>query len=87
MENELSTQRNWYDTKLISLAFFIIIDSYLNSKSEYEALQPSPSDLSDNDKYDHDSSIDTITQLQIILFGCSILVQVSTFAVFFSHSL
>lgn len=83
MEHDLSTQRNWYHTKFISLTFFVTIDSYLNSKSEYEALQPSLSDLSDYDKDHHDSSIDTITQLQIIFFGCSILVQVSIFAVFF----
>ncbi|KAL7470752.1 hypothetical protein ACHAXS_011014 [Conticribra weissflogii] len=71
----------WFHTKFIFLTAFVIIDLYLNSQSE--AIQPLLFDLPDDDKFGNDSSIEAITQLQMILFVCTILVQVSIFSVVF----
>eukprot|EP00804_Cyclotella_cryptica_P016416 CCRYP_004648-RA/>CCRYP_004648-RA protein AED:0.06 eAED:0.06 QI:0/0/0/1/0/0/2/0/121 len=72
MERE-TVQRDWYCIKLGMMALLALGDLFLNSKAEYEALQ-----LSDNS-----SGFERMRQLQITLFGTSILLQASIFSAFF----
>jgi hypothetical protein len=79
--------RDKYYIKLAMMAIFIVGDLFVNSKSEYEALQVSePSDTSQQLLiYPPISSAayEEMSQLQIILLGCSILLQASIFSAFF----
>jgi hypothetical protein len=85
MENE--TLRDWhYIIKMAFMAVFIFGDMFVNSNAEYEALQvnDTPPDtqsllLSAYENTDYER----MSQLQIILFGCSILLQASIFSAFF----
>ena len=71
MEHELNGR---FYAKFALMILFILGDLYLNSKAEYEALQSYSTGEDD---------IERITQIQIILFGCILLVQVSIFSIFF----
>ena len=70
MENETKVQKDWFYAKFAMLIGFVFADLYLNSKAEYEALQPHQTE-------------NEMNQLQFIVFGCIILSQVSVFSTFF----
>jgi len=82
MEQEM-LQRDWYCIKFGMIALFAFGDLFVNSKAEYEALQVNAS-LTDLDQQLYDSTdYDRMSQLQITLFGISILLQASIFSAFF----
>ena len=62
--DEINPSRGWFFTKLGLIEVFVAGDVYLNSKAEYEALQLGP-------------ETDELEQLQMILFGCSLVLQLS----------
>ena len=64
--DEINPKREWFFTKLGLIIAFIAGDVYLNSKAEYEALQPTAGGIKDE-----------LEQLQMILFGCSLILQLS----------
>ena len=64
MDNDISPRKDLFYAKFALMIAFVAGDIYLNSKVEYEAL-------------DANTSIDKLSQLQIILFGCTILLQLS----------
>jgi hypothetical protein len=85
MEHETLRDRH-YIIKMAFMAVFIFGDMFVNSNAEYEALQvnDTPPDtqsllLSAYENTDYER----MSQLQIILFGCSILLQASIFSAFF----
>ncbi|KAL3800794.1 hypothetical protein HJC23_001631 [Cyclotella cryptica] len=83
MERE-TVQRDWYCIKLGMMALLALGDLFLNSKAEYEALQVSPSLADLNEQLsDNSSGFERMRQLQITLFGTSILLQASIFSAFF----
>lgn len=75
-------QRDWYCIKLGMMALFSFGDLFVNSKAEYEALQVNTlfTDL-DQQLYDI-TDYDRMSQLQITLFGISLLLQASIFSAF-----
>jgi len=67
MDNEIiDPRKDWFYAKILLLVTFIAVAIYLNSKAEYEALQ-----------MDAETNVDKLSQLQMILFGCSILLQLA----------
>ncbi|KAL3770622.1 hypothetical protein ACHAWO_009386 [Cyclotella atomus] len=79
--------RDKYYIKLVMMAIFIAGDLFVNSKSEYEALQvDEPTDTSQQLLFppsNRSTAYEEMSQLQIILLGCSILLQASIFSAFF----
>ena len=65
--DEINPSREWFFTKLGLLAVFVAGDVYLNSKAEYEALHLGQGKM----------NTDELEQLQMILFGCSLVLQLS----------
>ncbi|KAL7488408.1 hypothetical protein ACHAW6_013981 [Cyclotella cf. meneghiniana] len=81
MEQEM-LQRDWYCIKLGMMALFSFGDLFVNSKAEYEALQVNTL-LTDLDQQLYDiTDYDRMSQLQITLFGISLLLQASIFSAF-----
>lgn len=79
---EREALREWYFMKLAMMAIFIFGDLFVNSKAEYEALEVKVDE--GKDLATHASmAYEEMSQLQIILFGCSILLQASIFSAFF----
>jgi len=66
VDNEMHPQKNGFYIKFALLISFIAADAYLNSKTEYEAME-----------MDGKSSIDELSQLQMVLFGSTIILQLS----------
>lgn len=66
--------KNGLYMKLALMIVFIVVDSYLNSKIEYDGMNTKSSSLSSHDEY---------FQLQMIYFGSSIIVQLSIASSFF----
>ncbi|KAL3800409.1 hypothetical protein ACHAW5_009087 [Stephanodiscus triporus] len=66
MDNGIHPQKMGFFIKFGLLISFIAADAYLNSKAEYEAME-----------MDGKSSIDELSQLQMILFGSTIVLQLS----------
>ncbi|KAL7534973.1 hypothetical protein ACHAXR_008694, partial [Thalassiosira sp. AJA248-18] len=64
--DEIIPKRDWFYVKIGLMASFVAGDVYLNSKAEYEALQLVAG-----------SGWEEMTQLQMILFGCTIILQLS----------
>ena len=76
--------RDWYYIKLAMMAVFIFGDLFINSKAEYEVLRVNEDTTSQQQLDFHGSTpFEEIRQFQIILFGCSILLQASIFSAFF----
>jgi hypothetical protein len=73
MDNDNTPRGDWYYVKFSLLIVFILGDLFLNSKVEYEGM------LTSYDQMD----VERMQQLQVILFGCIIVVQVSLFSSFF----
>jgi hypothetical protein len=67
VDNEVHPQKNGFLIKFASMLSFIAVDAYLNSEAEYEAMEL-------NGK---SSGIDELSQLQMILFGTTIVLQLS----------
>jgi hypothetical protein len=67
--------KNGLYIKLALMIVFIVVDSYLNSKMEYDGMNKKSSSLL--------SSHDEFLQLQMIYFGSSIVVQLSIASSFF----
>ena len=65
--DEINPSREWFFTKLGLLVVFVAGDVYLNSKAEYEALHLGQGKM----------NTDELEQLQMILFGCSLVLQLS----------
>ena len=72
VDNEIHPQKNGFSIMFALLISFIAADAYLNSKNEYEAMA-----------LDGKSSIDELSQLQMILFGSTIVLQLSIASSFF----
>jgi hypothetical protein len=70
MNNNLRPER-WFYVKFALMASFIFFDVYLNSKIEYESMVIG------------DEGAERLAQLQVLLFGCTILSQFSVAAAFF----
>ena len=66
--------KNGLYIKLALMIVFIVVDSYLNSKMEYDGMNKMSSSLSSHDEF---------LQLQMIYFGSSIIVQLSIASSFF----
>jgi hypothetical protein len=66
VDNEMHPQKNGFYIKFALLISFLAADAYLNSKAEYEAME-----------MDGKSSIDELSQLQMVLFGSTIILQLS----------
>lgn len=85
MEHE--PPRDRYYIKFAMMVLFICGDLFVNSKAEYEALDVEISSTDTQHGVIHPSyssaEYDRMSQLQIILFGCSILLQASIFSAFF----
>ena len=76
--------RDWYYIKLAMMAVFIFGDLFINSKAEYEALRVHEDTTSQQQLDFHGSTpFEEMRQLEIILFGSSILLQASIFSAFF----
>lgn len=71
MDNNLRTETRWFYLKFALMATFIFFDVYLNSKLEYESMVIG------------DEGAERLAQLQMLLFGCTILSQFSVAAAFF----
>ena len=80
MEHEAISIGDWYYIKLIMMSLFIFGDLFVNSKAEFEALEVDKRLLP---SYYEATNNDSMGQLQIILFGCNILLQASIFSAFF----
>ena len=64
MGSEISLQKYWFYAIFLLIISFVAIDVYLNSKAEYEALQMGT-----------ETSIEKLSQLKMIIFGGTILLQ------------
>ena len=71
-DDEIHPQKNGFSIKFALLFSFIAADAYLNSKIEYEAMA-----------MDGKSSINELSQLHMILFGSTIVLQLSIASSFF----
>ncbi len=70
MDDEIKPKKDWFFAKFALMVIFVTLDVYLNSKAEYEALVTK-------------SSLDELSQLQMLLFGSGILLQISLASAFF----
>lgn len=70
---------DWYYLKLVMMALFIFGDLFIHSKAEFEALAVDDRILPSYESTNYIS----MGQLQILLFGCNILLQASIFSAFF----
>lgn len=66
-EDDVHPHKNGFLIKFALMISFIAGDAYLNSKAEYEAMELSGKP----------SGIDELSQLQMILFGTSVVLQLS----------
>lgn len=72
MHSRTRPETRWFYIKFALLVTSIFLDVYLNSKIEYEAMAMS-----------EEIGLEKLSQLQMVLFGCTIIFQFSVAAAFF----